>query len=162
MTEHTPTPWQHDRETGEHFLPINNDHSWKVYKTSAGDYALTLHSDTDGHGGEVEFFETLAQAKRAAIQNDRIAIALKVASRINAHDELVAALADVFAMMDEGYLVRDTSEDAEPGFAMRQLPYVQRLAKARAMLEAVQPANGYTRTPQQEQELDVMRSRGEI
>jgi hypothetical protein len=52
-------------------------------------------------------------------------------------DELSAALADVFALMDEGYLVRDISGDAEPGFAMRQLPYVERLTKARATLEKV-------------------------
>jgi hypothetical protein len=58
--------WQRDRETGEHFLPVDDDRSWKVYKTAVGDFALTLHSDADGHGGEVEFFDTLADAKHEA------------------------------------------------------------------------------------------------
>lgn len=58
--------WSRDAETGEHFLPINGDESWKVYKTAAGDYALTLHSDEAGAGGEVHFFDTLKQAKREA------------------------------------------------------------------------------------------------
>jgi len=40
--------------------------SWKVYKTFAKDYALTLHHEDIGHGEDVEFFETLAQAKREA------------------------------------------------------------------------------------------------
>lgn len=60
------TPWQFERKTGEHFLPIDADLSWKVYRTAAGDYALTRHSDADGHGGEVRFFDTLRQAKLEA------------------------------------------------------------------------------------------------
>ena len=58
--------WVRDRLTNEHFLVVDDDLSWKVYKTAAGDYALTLHSDEDGCGGEVEFFDTLDQAKREA------------------------------------------------------------------------------------------------
>lgn len=60
------TDWMLDRETGEHFLSVNAVESWKVYKTAAGDYALTLHNDTDGHGGDVDYFETLGAAKAAA------------------------------------------------------------------------------------------------
>lgn len=67
--QHTPVQWVFDRETGEHFLPINGDESWKVYKTAAGDYALTLHSDAAGHGGEVEYFDSLTKAKAAAKAN---------------------------------------------------------------------------------------------
>ena len=66
-TQYTPGPWFRDTETNEHFLPINNIESWKVYKTAAGDYALTLHNDARGFGGEVEYHETLVQAKAAAI-----------------------------------------------------------------------------------------------
>lgn len=66
-TQHAaPHAWQHDRETGEHFLPIDGDRSWKTYRTAGGDYALTIHSDTDGFGGEVEYFDTLRQAKASA------------------------------------------------------------------------------------------------
>lgn len=58
------TTWQHDKDTGEHHLPLTRGLSVKVYKTPAGDYALTAHSDEDGCGGEVDYFETLRQAKR--------------------------------------------------------------------------------------------------
>tara|TARA_R110000868_G_scaffold33204_9_gene120794 strand:- start:1500 stop:1703 length:204 start_codon:yes stop_codon:yes gene_type:complete len=58
--------WQRDTQTNEHYLPIKGSLSWKVYKTVAKDYALTLHSDDLGYGGEVDFFNTLAQAKREA------------------------------------------------------------------------------------------------
>jgi hypothetical protein len=60
------TLWQHDRETGEHFLPIDGVLSWKTYKTAAGDYALTLHDDSAGFGGDVDYFDSLKQAKREA------------------------------------------------------------------------------------------------
>jgi len=53
---------------------------------------------------------------------------------VTAFEKQQAALTDVFALIDEGYLVRDIANDGEPGFAMRQLPYVQRLVKARATL----------------------------
>lgn len=65
--ETTPTTeWAYDPQTREHFLPINDVQSWKVYKTAAGDYALTLHNDDDGHGEDVEYFDTLITAKRTA------------------------------------------------------------------------------------------------
>lgn len=58
--------WQHDRETGEHFLPVDEESSWKVYKTAGGDYALTLHDEQAGCGDEVEYFDTLRKAKAEA------------------------------------------------------------------------------------------------
>lgn len=58
--------WERDTLTNEHYLPVSDDLSWKVYKTAAGDYALTLHSEETRTSDEVEFFDTLAQAKREA------------------------------------------------------------------------------------------------
>jgi len=58
--------WQRDTLTNEHFLPIKGSLCWKVYKTVAKDYALTLHDDDVGFGDEVDFFDTLAKAKREA------------------------------------------------------------------------------------------------
>ena len=58
------TTWQRDKETGDHYLSLNDDESVKVYKSAAGDYVLTIHSDERGFGGEVEYFDTLKQAKR--------------------------------------------------------------------------------------------------
>ena len=61
-----PAQWWRDKEINHHFLPINDVESWKVFKTAGGDYALTLHNDDVGFGGEVEYFDSLRQAKRAA------------------------------------------------------------------------------------------------
>lgn len=52
---------------------------------------------------------------------------------------LLAALKDLLSLIEEGYLARDTSHDSEPGWAMKQLPYVRRLAAASA---AIQLAEG--------------------
>lgn len=54
-------------------------------------------------------------------------------------NELFYALKDVFALIDENWLVRDISRDGEEGWGLRQLPYIQRLAKARAVLYAGTP-----------------------
>jgi hypothetical protein len=40
----------------------------------------------------------------------------------------------MFKLIEEGWLVRDISQDAKPVFAMRQLGFVSRLAKAKAAL----------------------------
>lgn len=44
--------------------------------------------------------------------------------------QLEAALKDVFAMIDEGLLVRNTAFDHEPEWAMQALRFTQRLQKA--------------------------------
>lgn len=46
------------------------------------------------------------------------------------------ALKVVMQLIDDGLLVRDTSRDSEPDWAMRQLPLICALQKARAALEA--------------------------
>lgn len=48
---------------------------------------------------------------------------------------LKAALADVFDLIDSGWLIRDTTHDSEPDWALRQLPQVQRLAAAKKLME---------------------------
>lgn len=59
------------------------------------------------------------------------------AFRIRAeHDCLARALRTLFALVEDGTLVRDTSRDHEPGWALRQVPLVQALARARAALDA--------------------------
>jgi len=62
----TQREWFRDTETNQHFLSVDGDASWLVYKTPAGDYALTLHSDAEGHGDDVDYFDKLRQAKREA------------------------------------------------------------------------------------------------
>ncbi len=46
------------------------------------------------------------------------------------------ALADMFAMIDEGLLVRDISKDHLSGWAARQITFVQRLAKNKTALQS--------------------------
>lgn len=60
------------------------------------------------------------------------------ANRIRA---LKATLADLFALIDEGQLVRSTANDADPDWHMKSLRFVHRLAKAQANLEPESSAN---------------------
>jgi len=54
--------------------------------------------------------------------------------------DATAVLRELFALIEDGTLVRDISRDAEPGWAMRQLPLVQALARAKQILDdAPQP-----------------------
>src|SRR5690348_2080365 len=53
---------------------------------------------------------------------------------IAAAPDLYAALTDMFAMMDEGLLVRDTRNDGASGWAVRQLPLLNRLQRAHAAI----------------------------
>lgn len=66
VTHLNPGRWVFERETGEHFFPISDGLSMKVYRTAAGDYAITCHDDGAGSGGEVDYAETLALAKANA------------------------------------------------------------------------------------------------
>jgi hypothetical protein len=49
------------------------------------------------------------------------------------NERLREVLTELFGLIESGYLVRDISRDAEPGWAMRQLPAVMILKRA-AML----------------------------
>jgi len=50
---------------------------------------------------------------------------------------LVEALTDLFAMIEEGFLVRDTSRDASPDYFKQALQFTQRLAKCHDSLVKV-------------------------
>ncbi len=50
-------------------------------------------------------------------------------------EAMYAALKDVVALMDEGKLVRDTSQDHHSGWVLKQVAFVQRLSKIVAALE---------------------------
>jgi len=62
--------WQFDRDSKEHYLPFScgddEQRSMKVFKTSGGDYAVTCHYDSIGHGGEIEYAANLRKAKTFA------------------------------------------------------------------------------------------------
>ena len=49
--------------------------------------------------------------------------------------ELGGALQDMFALIDDGFLCRDISRDAEPGWSIKMLGFVQRLAKNKQALK---------------------------
>lgn len=54
-------------------------------------------------------------------------------------EKLREALADVFALLDEGWLCRDISQDHKNDFALRQIPFVARLKQAKDTLDMTQP-----------------------
>lgn len=60
--------WWYDKDTGSHYLPIDDDLSMVVYKTAGGDYSISCHSDECGYGGDNDYEESLGNAKRRAEQ----------------------------------------------------------------------------------------------
>lgn len=48
---------------------------------------------------------------------------------------LRASLREIMKLIEDGFLVRNISRDGEPGWAMRQIPMVQTLAKAAKLME---------------------------
>ncbi len=49
--------------------------------------------------------------------------------------EVLDALRDLMALVDEGWLVRNTAGDGDPAWAIRQIPYLRRLAKIKEVLD---------------------------
>jgi hypothetical protein len=62
------TTWQYDREIGWHTKAVedNKNAFVFVYRTAAGDYAISAMKEGDASGGEVEFRTTLREAKNYA------------------------------------------------------------------------------------------------
>jgi hypothetical protein len=58
-----PRAWVRDAQTNEHFLTVSEELALKVYRTAAGDHAITCHSESAGHGGECEYMPDLRRAK---------------------------------------------------------------------------------------------------
>ena len=54
-------------------------------------------------------------------------------------DRLRAALRGLMMMIENGYLVRDTSKDGEPDYVVRMIPLVKVLAEAEAALAKGEP-----------------------
>ena len=76
---------------------------------------------------------------RCALAATRSTLARAEAER----DRLREALRRLFALVKDGTLVRDISKDSEPGFAIRQIPFVMALRNAQAALAppSVHPAS---------------------
>lgn len=56
-------------------------------------------------------------------------------------DELLAALKDLFKLIDAGVLVRDISKDHETGFALHQLPLLLTLKSGQAAIARAEGAS---------------------
>lgn len=56
--------------------------------------------------------------------------------------QLLAACIAIAELLDEGYLVRDTSHDAEDGWAVKQIPLIMKLAKLPRAIAEAQKATG--------------------
>lgn len=53
---------------------------------------------------------------------------------IAAAPDLLAALRELFGLVEDGTLVRNTVDDAQPGWAVKQIPLVKALANAREVI----------------------------
>ena len=60
--------WTKWREDGNwvHALPIDEEHTFHVYRTAGGDYAMVCYADGDPCGGDPEHFDLLKDAKATA------------------------------------------------------------------------------------------------
>lgn len=83
-------------------------------------------------------FRKVLRANRLASEDSRIGECLRDPLRIREllrdHDELIMALHTTFALIESGYLVRDTSHDHEPGWAIKQVEPMRKLATAAKVL----------------------------
>lgn len=52
--------------------------------------------------------------------------------------ELAGALEDMFSLIEDQWLVRNTIYDEDRDFYIKQLPFVQKLANCRRLLNAAQ------------------------
>ena len=97
-----------------------------------------VHVERDGDQVYVTMsngLERLCTMSRAG-EAQRLRDARMIVAAVNSGSAHVAALKDVFALIDEGWLVRSIEDDGAPGFAMRQLGPVRRLAVAQALAHA--------------------------
>lgn len=113
MSGHTPGPW----EVGE---------------TISGRIKVFAPAKGEGDDWSRGWVAAPAsqQGRAAMVANARL---------IAAAPELLAGLKDVFALMQEGFLVRDISKDGDPLWALNSLRFVTRLKEA---ADAVAKATG--------------------
>lgn len=63
--------WEYDREVNWHTLQVNDtedDAFVFVYKSGGGDYVISAMREGDPGGGEIEYRDTLKQAKKLGEQ----------------------------------------------------------------------------------------------
>jgi hypothetical protein len=51
-------------------------------------------------------------------------------------DEAIAVCNEIWQLFEDGQLVRNTSKDHEPGWAMKQIPLVRTLQRLQRVVEA--------------------------
>jgi hypothetical protein len=59
--------WEYDREVKWHTRSVEStdqDVFVFIYKTEGGEYVVSAMREGDASGGEIEYFDTLAKAKR--------------------------------------------------------------------------------------------------
>lgn len=62
------TKWTKWREYDNtvHAIEIDDEHTFHVYKTAGGDYAMVCYKQDDPCGGDPEYFDQLRDAKATA------------------------------------------------------------------------------------------------
>jgi hypothetical protein len=115
-TKFTPGPWQ-----------------WDTYNDVLAEGGIIVAHTYDHPTNDPEDYpaDPIENAKARSVW---YAQANANAHLIAAAPDLYAALTDMFALIDEGWLVRQTNEDHKPAFAVRMLPFVARMQKAQAAL----------------------------
>lgn len=65
---------------------------------------------------------------------ERDANADRIVLAVNCHDDLLAACKAIMALIDTGYLVRNTDQDSDSDWAMKQLGPVKDMQSAQAAI----------------------------
>ncbi len=112
IPEHSNLPWVacHDDKVDGAKWPELQDKSW--ISPQWGQFRLAL-LESDGHAQDAAF----------------------IVRAVNAHDELVAACETVLNLLEQGILVRDTSNDADSGWMIKSLKLVRDLASIQSAVD---------------------------
>lgn len=133
---HTPGPWTHTFEPGG---------QKRGYKHTAARYRI------DAHNAEVQWTGLACVNVMSFLDEDGFCpidgdakLEANAIGKANAHliaaaPDLLAACKALMALIDSGYLVRDTTRDSDPDWAMKQLGPVQDMKNAQ---DAIAKAEG--------------------
>ena len=112
-TKHAPTPWLRDGRLIYSLEPSGYRKGKEVFENR---------------------FSTYVEAGRNTTLAEAEATAEFIQRACNCHDELVAALQTVWAMFDDGRIVRNINNDGKPDWAMKMLEFTRELQKIQSAI----------------------------
>lgn len=142
MTDATPGP--------DEWLIVKRDlyfrpdcQGYTGIRDHAGRYSYDFAKDYQSHGCSIIKLSDAPEFSKACFDDLALAHLKKQNDALLAENKrLREALKDMFALMDEGLLVRDTTADPDPDWALRHLKFLQRLKKAHDALASKEAAHG--------------------